>query len=788
MKFFKKRTLSFSVIICLLFTLQASNIIFAEKADKKNFKIDFNYGFNKFYMSNSEVLAKIKVTNNFEDIEGKVQLLLDSDQSEDKEVYRAYSEDLYLSKNSTKTIDIKFFVGQEDALTLRILDENDKILWEKTFRLEKAQEPNSIEVSNTNMSDVHKNNIYIGILSDSFDNLTYLNRIPLSQSEENSIINKDNSYTLVANLDGMFPEDKSLLKTLGIIIINDYNTENLNKNQLNALKEWIKDGGNLVIGTGTNHQKTLTGLKGLVGEFDSGSKSLSEENFTVLHNKVLDKGNITILSFDVGMSSFLEWQGNRDFIIDLISKYVPLGNYTNQDESYETINNIVETIPVEKEPQIKTMRLVFILLIFLVLIIIYLVLKKLNKKEKMWISIPVISLMFIIFMYIFGSGSGLKNTLLNSISITQLSKDSDFGTTKSTVGIVGAKGNSVEVIADKERYIDANGLDRNTNYKKYKDGEIILESTLGIGKESKVRFKNDSNDNSKVLNLEEKVKLDIKTDDIHTDPEKIIGKINNNSNINLEDVVLLYGNSYYRIGNLQQKEIKDINIKLEDLKTFIFGKDIVPQMYPIYSEASDNKYIDILDNSIKSNILNNGLKDYSKSNKVNLTLIAWSRDSLIKDLKINDSRTDRIDRNLIFIPLVDYISGRNIDIPFGVIKPEVLEYPGLNIATYKPKRFSGNGHIVYSIKPNSVLNINDLSIQELNISLQSDVSTGDIKAYIYNYTTSDWDFQNVDKIIIDENSENIYYDESRGVQIKLQPTNRNVLIQEPVFSMKGTVN
>ena len=264
--------------------------------------------------------------------------------------------------------------------------------------------------------------------------------------------------------------------------------------------------------------------------------------------------------------------------------------------------------------------------------------------------------------------------------------------------------------------------------------------------------------------------LDIKTEDILIDSEKISGKVINNSDIDLTDIVLFYGNSFFHIGDILKKSSKDLNIKLIDRNSFIFNSDIASQIYG--------------DDATKSGILRDEIVNFSNRNDVDLTLIAWSSDSFTKNLKVNDGEVKRIDKNIIFIPFGNYILPESLNTPFGVLEAEVMEYPGMNIATYKPKRFSGSGHVVYSFIPWRTLDMDKFSLSEASFSLGDKVSSGQVTPYLYNYRTLDWDEQSSDSLKVDDSNMDIYYDAEYGVKLSIKPSDRKVLVEEPLVSAK----
>lgn len=90
------------------------------------------------------------------------------------------------------------------------------------------------------------NQAYIGVLTENSKNLEYLD----SFSTKAFYLDEDN-----------LPSDYLGLDILDILVIDHFDTNRLSDGQLKAIKEWVKRGGSLVIGTGEYSDETLARLR-----------------------------------------------------------------------------------------------------------------------------------------------------------------------------------------------------------------------------------------------------------------------------------------------------------------------------------------------------------------------------------------------------------------------------------------------------------------------------------------------------------------------------------------------
>jgi len=788
--------------IIFVFSLGFSRISYAEEP----FEVKTSIGFNGFYKYEYITPISIEVKNNFKDINGKVQILFENAVSSGKKLYTAYTKELDIAKGATKTINMELKLDRYIIeYKVRILDKNDKVIWENkpiTFPTAKAS-----------------NSVGIGILSDEYESLWYLPLMVFSNQDQNS----ERRTTAICDLGGQLPTDIRFLEMLNVIIINNYNTEKLTLEEINTLTKWVNNGGVLLIGTGPNYNKTLKGLGDLnyinvtgtlsIAEIknmkdssgnlfipksplqiinatsSTGNVVIEEENHPIIFTKSSGKGKIIISAFDLGLSPFIDWSGKDKFIQNILAGDISRtysGNIISSNNTPYRFYSMIQYIPTNKAPSFKV--IIAILMVFTVIVgpINYLVLRKLDKREMAWITIPALSAIFSLIMLIWGSGTSFKSPLMNNVSIIRINNELNSYDISTYSGVISFKNGDVNISSNEDIDISPNFSYGNNNYANFNNEDVVLEYILQ--KNNTISFKNRGVWDIQQIMLKETRKLEQSIiQNLKLKGNIISGVIKNDTNIDLKDAILFYGFDFYKIGDIKSGESKSVNLSINALNSFnqsstMYKKDIyqiLDSIYPWSGSRTASNQDTILSPEVKREILETILQYNIYSSNNGAYLIAWNTDNLSSDITVNGKMAERIDRNIITMSVdLNYEKGDLVEIPHGVLFPQILEMTGLSYETYD-RSFYGQGNVIIGIKADE-----KIDFQEINIDLTyARLSLGD-KAWLYNYNSNKWDEITGSSVTIDLNSKNIYYDVIQGAKLKIS-LDGNDQIWMPTFSVKG---
>ncbi len=241
-----KRILASVILSILMLGLVACK---DSQADPNRFDVKLKSGYGNSVEMGSYAPFYVEITNNGTDFEGAVQLIIPGEEGKNT----MYQKDIAIAAGGTKTVEL---VGKIERITrqvkVNILNDKDAEIW------------SSLENCNT-ATDLE--NINVGILSDDYSALGYMDHKPLTANMEMTTA----IYELTKD---SMPSDWHALEMLDVIVISDFSTDALSEAQINALGVWVNQGGLLMVGTGSTSNKTLAALNNRlfevkVGELES---------------------------------------------------------------------------------------------------------------------------------------------------------------------------------------------------------------------------------------------------------------------------------------------------------------------------------------------------------------------------------------------------------------------------------------------------------------------------------------------------------------------------------------
>ena len=306
---------------------------YVEAKTTYDFEVSLNAGYGQKVLVGYGAPFEITVTNkNTSNFEGCLQLIIPGFENNNI----LYEEDIALGTGETKTVEIVAGVPvPAEFVNVRMTNKRGKVLW---------SELQKINVSKT------KNDIRVGVLSDDFSALGYMDRVHL--------LSDNTKYTSLVELSAAdFPVNYAALDMLDIILISDFSTDLLTKEQMSALNLWVKKGGILIIGTGSTANKTLSGLYGnIINEKVTSTTSknttlgLATETYSYLTQITTAANSYSsydgfydgyyYYTFDDYSDPSLYYDFDSDGMNDLIFGYG--GNYNDKGEYFDAYLNPVD--------------------------------------------------------------------------------------------------------------------------------------------------------------------------------------------------------------------------------------------------------------------------------------------------------------------------------------------------------------------------------------------------------------------------------------------------------------
>ncbi|MEW8955720.1 hypothetical protein [Clostridium sp.] len=768
----KLRGLKFILLIMLSYM-----IVFPFKsALAKDLEVDISSGFDKQAKVFNITPVNIKIKNLGEDIQGSVEVVLVKDT--DKAI--SYKKDLSMSKGSEKDITIDVFTNKNHNYKV-VFKNKDSIVYDEDFKFTYKQDP------------------LIGILSDDINSIAYFNKIPNIENRNSTIKGK-----IIGFNEKNFPEKSEVLDNFTTILIENFDTSKLSSNQYEAIKNWVNSGGILYIGTGDNYKKTLgifkdDFLKGKVekvedistdklSKFITDGKSTDElklriANMNLEGKEVLveDKGNpiiqyinkgegkVVLAGFSFGISPVSDFKYNEEILYKTYSTITASKErYSNREGDFWSIRQVLRGEGIVPEEKQGILKVIFVIYLILVAPVSYIVLKKLDKRELMWITVPVTSLVFSLIIY-------------------------------STLVI--AKNNSVDLDVASVLNLNDNGILSGDSYGKlldtskedfkvsYKDNKLIPVVLPGGDQSKKVDYKNIDmevlNDSDLVfknknliadkmfkteLNAVEVGKIDTK---LGFNGGKLQGTIKNNTSLDLESVFVVTPSGYFNVGNLSKGEEKSLEKPTNIRYYYEFTQSAFGDYYSRGPFSKNNNQ-----ENFKKGMMTETLFRYNMGNNIDeCMIIAFTKDKFLGDISLNDSKANTDE--LSIIKTAGEISFKddsgNVYYPEGMVKFEAENEKGVMMDQRNHSVHGyGSSIITYNIEDN--IEVSDLMVAA--------ISNKDPNTVITYFDNKDNDWKELNGITFTgEGLKNILKDNKFKIKIDLN----NGYSDIPSVGIKGKV-
>ena len=397
---------------------------------------------------NETYSVRLTVENQGQDWEGTVRLLV----GENYTIPSAYDTALSLPQGSRKQFVVKIPVNSIDnangTVVVTLLDRSDKKNAEKEFK---------------RLLTGEKDVLYMGILSDAYSKLTYLDM----GGNDLYFYNDHYPIKLVELQQGNLVDE---LAALTFLVIDQYNTGILTEEERKAVELWNYSGGVLLLGTGAYAEDTLSGFDSGYLEIASGDVYTPEDEYPVDFNNMgsvfMDISQLTMAELQsTGYAygnmfmdySYGGWFGSTGDGSVCILPY-SLAELGDLDESYwyiepeDFLQGLMENVCSYAASRYSSsfsfydnygydiqrllgvignsnsilnfgvLKLIVIMYVIFVGPILYLILRLLKRRELYWVAVPITALLGIGMVYFAGRGMEVVSTNVYSVTVKNLSE------------------------------------------------------------------------------------------------------------------------------------------------------------------------------------------------------------------------------------------------------------------------------------------------------------------------------------------------------------------------------
>lgn len=273
------------------------------------------------------------------------------------------------------------------------------------------------------------------------------------------------------------PDRSAALSAVDMMIFNDIDTGTLSTGQSQAIKDWVAEGGHLLVTGGPSWQSTAAGLTELLPLTPSTSTSLdslsalsdwlrstdgdltgsavvatgtlspdadvlvsTSDDLPLLARRSFGAGTVDYLVADPNTQPLRGWGGLTPLWLTLATTVNAQPPWSHGFTSWETANDAVNILPgVDLLPDI--LPLCGFLAIYIALIgpLNYLVLNRLNRREWAWVTIPLFIIIFSALAWAVGFNLRGNEVTLSRLSVIESWPDADHARVQELVGLLSPR-------------------------------------------------------------------------------------------------------------------------------------------------------------------------------------------------------------------------------------------------------------------------------------------------------------------------------------------------------------
>ncbi len=404
----------------------------------------------------------------------------------------------------------------------------------------------------------------------------------------------------------ILPDRFEALRSLDCLILTGVDTSAVTPAQGEALYAWVEGGGRLLIGGGAGARRTLAGLpEGLrpvqpgpvveladldaladyagapvqvPGPFpatlpadpsDGGWPVISQDGQPLLVQKPVGDGWVSYLALDPSASPFDAWGVALTFWQKLLEPGAALSNTLPPDIPLrvleaEQMNYALSNLPALDLPSIRWLALLLGVYILLIGPGNYLLLRRWRRLGWAWLTVPVLTLTFSVGSYGLGHRMRGSEVIVNQISLLPLSSEGGRAAVRSYVGLFSPTRASYDIRVGGEALISPLSYDPGGGWRgpapstygalDVLQGDPALVRGLGVNQWAMQTFQAETTVDASALALDVAVE---------TQGSQVQGTVYNRLGRPIRDVILVSGNRFAELGDLDAGQEKEVEAKLQ---------------------------------------------------------------------------------------------------------------------------------------------------------------------------------------------------------------------------------
>ena len=414
----------------------------------------------------------------------------------------------------------------------------------------------------------------VAVLSDNQGSLSYIDDINIENASDDIDVKKLNVSKEEV------PDSRIGLEAAEYMLIDDFDTAALSDSQYDAIKNWVYDGGILILSLGADGERVM-------GRFDDGflnwsidgtdtgditcyntdGTEISALSDVEISRITVDGGEIAsdmcdgadIYSRNIGYGKIivLPYSLNVQIINTDVSKsitkavlqfgYTKQVNHFVQRDYYDgNTYGIDSAIDQNKKDTPSPLVIMVILIVYIVICgpVMYIVLKKRRKQELIWLTVPACALLGTFAIYLVGLKYRVEKPIDLSFSATDISGDTKRDDIYSYV--IGSKAGAYDLkVKNEYNNVEFENAYTNIAYDRSSSSPVLEKSETADG--VNVKYNSDIPFGNVCLTASEISENDIGHLDsslkLYTDGFE--GNITNNTSYDIKDFVVMSEGYFY---------------------------------------------------------------------------------------------------------------------------------------------------------------------------------------------------------------------------------------------------
>ena len=446
-----------TALLCALFLLCAAS---AQAA----VSVEAELGYDGVITYLSAMPLRVRLQNDGSDANVTVAVNISRSETE----YDRYEYPVFLAGGAQRNLTLPVQINyKQSAYTVEVL-QGEQVLSRAFVRPRRVLSPATL---------------LVGVLSDAPQALSYLN---INNTSDQLL--RGDVWQTVALTGESFPDSLEMLSAFRILAVDGVDVSALSEAQRQALDQWLRQGGIVLVGGGSTAIPAYKGFSGYTGILTGapyqaqgvdqallealrggtfapagqqtlrGSVMLSDlrgaagpvaslQNRVLLDRCPVEAGVVYTAAFSLSEKPLSAWPGMTCWWQRLLLTWDQslyqrtmneLNSYYDRYESYYVDAWLLRQLPLENEDPVPAVVLMIAAFLLLSGVGSFLVLKRLDRQELMWITVPLLSLVCAAAVMAISRGMGLNKPAAAAYAVVSVGES---GAADSTVlaGVAAAE-------------------------------------------------------------------------------------------------------------------------------------------------------------------------------------------------------------------------------------------------------------------------------------------------------------------------------------------------------------